>query len=100
MKLIVNSKVFASKIEQAFSVDAHCIQWHPSDGTLIFGTKQYQSDVIFSVEKQYATVGETKTFNNLGMAKLLFFLKTLKEQPLTLTIEEDEIKVEHAVIYF
>lgn len=100
MEIIVNSETFANKIEQAFAVDAHCIQWHASDGTIIFGTKQYQSDVIFSVEKRYATVNETKTFNNLGMAKLLFFLKQLKEQPIKLTIDEDEIKVEGAVIYF
>jgi hypothetical protein len=56
--------------------------------------------VIFSVEKQYAKISEVKTFNNLGMAKLLFFLKSISEHPLTLTINEDEIKVEHAVIRF
>lgn len=100
MKIIISSELFANKIEQAFSVDAHCIQWYPSDGTIIFGTRKYQSDVIFSTERQYATAPETKTFNNLAMAKLLFFLKTLRNQPLTITIDEDDITVEHSVIHF
>lgn len=100
MKLIISSRAFAEKLKEAFDVGAHVIQYFPSQGTLQFGTTKYQSDVSMPVEKQYAAVSDFCTFNNLGMAKLLMFLKTLSEQPITLTIEEETIRVEHVVIDF
>lgn len=99
MKIIVNSKTFAEKIKEAFDVDAHVIYWRGSEGSLIFGTAKYQSDIKFTTERQYG-VSDQCRFNNLGMAKLMLFLKTLKEQPIVLTLENETICVEQSVIYF
>lgn len=99
MKIIVNSKTFAEKIKEAFDVDAHFIQWYGNDGELLFNTRKYQADIKYTTERQYGVTDNCR-FNNLGMAKLMLFLKTLKEQPIVLTLEDENICVEQAVIYF
>lgn len=100
MKIIVSSKLLAEKLQEAFNIDAHCIQYFAGDGTIQFGTTKYQSDVLLNCERQYLSNSETLNFNNLGMAKLLFFLKKIREQPITLTLEQETIRVEHSVIDF
>jgi len=99
MKLIVNSKVFAEKLKEAFDVDCHYMQWYGNDGTLIFGTTKYQTDVEYKTERQYGVTDNAK-FNNLAMAKLLLFLKGLSEQPITLTLENETVRVEYSVVDF
>ena len=99
MKIKVNSTAFANDIERAFEANCHYIAWDGNTGHLTFGTTKYQSDVLHFTERQ-VNVRDQVEFNNLGMAKLLVFLRRLKMQPITLTLEDGTIRVEHSVIDF
>jgi len=100
MKVIVNCKTFRKVIKQAFDVDCHVIQYMPSQGSLIFGTTKYQSDIVLPIEKQYPDRSETIKFNNFKMAKLHSFLGLLKEQPIVVEIDEEDIKVTGSIVEF
>lgn len=105
MKVIVNSKAFESALIKAFDIDCHVLQLFgdgfKNNADLNFGTTRYQQDFSIGVTlSKDSSFRDTVTFNNLGMAKLLLFLKTLKEQPIVITIEDETIRCEQFVIDF
>lgn len=105
MKIIVSVTSFKVALITAFDIDCHVLQLF-GDGfknhaDLNFGTTKYQQDfsigVILSKDSSFR---DTIRFNNLGMAKLLLFLKTLSDQPIVITIEDETIRCEQFVIDF
>ena len=100
MKIIVSSIELMKSIKKAFDVDTHAIQYDPDKRAIVFITLRNNSNITLYVECQNKKFREGIVFNHLKMAKLLIFLKDLSHQPISVTLEDDFVRVEYAIIDF
>lgn len=105
MKIIVNSKTLRQMLKKSFEVDAHCIKAFGNSinnyGSIHFGTRKYQSDIEMDVTfTKGSSLNDVVHFKALPMVNLYNFLKTLSEQPIVVTFEDDRIRVEQFIIDF
>ena len=98
MRTIVSSKAFHEALKKAFKIECHCISI--SDDSIGFLTRRYQEDFYFHICKNYKQSNETIVFNNLKMARLMDFLKTIPEQPISIEIDSEGIGLEGVIVRF
>lgn len=99
MEIIVNCKTFREIIKRANDAECHTIQYSVSLKSLIFCTAIREDQITFPVEKRNPGVSELVKFNGFKMGRLYNFLGLLREQPVRIELDDEDVTITNCVVY-